>query len=364
MYQGASAIPRVDSRTRSSDSPETHKKVGLKRFFAKYFRQLFFVSFYFIWLFIFRWITKPQFLFFVYGTSGDKRAYWPKWLEKHLRPVFPVSLLYRKGSTGGRQWGWVVATPLSMEELERDDAKLLRRALDEIVTLFPSTKCCALAGRLPGILRKNRVVICPPFVDGGTGTRNTIQNAVERAALIKDVPINQLTVAVLGGNGYTGSKVVRDLSRIALRAIGIDPRYHMDPSMPNRDNQVFTSDASVVRRADIVVILTAQGDDASSAVPYFQPGTIVLDDTHPCVKRDVRQKIISTGAQLLKVSMNGNLNTFPRLPNFRSSDIPGCLAEAIGILLHGPDITNSLDDFSRATQHDLKVSLAPHPNDS
>lgn len=329
------------------------------RIFKQLCRQIFFIFFYLLWALILQFCTHPRIIFFVYGTKNDKKNYWPSWLEKYLLPIFPVGILRRE-----EKWGWIIATPLTIEQLEADGGKKLIELLTIIKNKFPSVKSCALAGRLPGVLRRNNIVIKEPFVDGGIGTRYTIYQAVLKAAEGKE--FENLTVAVLGGRGYTGGSVVKDLSFGSFKlVIGVDPRYGAEPSLPTRKNQCYVTTPSKISNADIVVILTAKGDEAESIIPFLKPGAIVLDDTHPCITKKVREQMLQKGAVLLKVTVqDGELRTIPRLPNFRSDDIPGCLTEAVGILLYGWDVIGSLSCFSRIMQEKFQVNLSFHPDDS
>jgi len=40
------------------------------------------------------------------------------------------------------------------------------------------------------------------------------------------------------------------------------------------------------------LVLTGSGDEARTAIPFLHPGMLVIDDTHPAMKRDVRQAIL------------------------------------------------------------------------
>ena len=89
---------------------------------------------------------------------------------------------------------------------------------------------------------------------------------------------------------------------------------------------------------------------------------MLADDTHPEISAPLRRQIAARGATALKVTMSaGRFRTRPRVPMFRSDDIPGCLLEALVVLERGNAVLGSQASFDRAA-HELgfRVRLAPH----
>jgi hypothetical protein len=257
-------LKRVDAKRNpfsSRSHPSIINKSGSGKFIKKYLRQLTFIIFYLTWLLVLRWVTNPRILFLVYGPQDDQRSYWPEWFNKFLLPVFPVGLMRRRNL-----WGWVIASTINVDDLENVDMEHL---FTMVTKIFGTQVVCALAGRLPGVARKKRIEIRHPFVDGSMGTRYTILEAALAAASHLEKEPRRLVVAVLGGRGYTGTNVVKDLSIHFYKVIGIDPQYALQPSLPNRENQSFSPNVADVGLADIVIVLTAKGDECADMIPYL-----------------------------------------------------------------------------------------------
>jgi hypothetical protein len=59
------------------------------------------------------------------------------------------------------------------------------------------------------------------------------------------------------------------------------------------------------------------------------------------------------------------MRMFPRLPNFRPDDIPGCLLEAVVVLMQTASVTSDRLHFnSTATEAGLIAQLRRHPDDT
>ncbi len=324
------------------------------------FRTVMFVLLYFAWP-ILRKALRPDVIFLVYGTDQDKRAYWPKWAEKILRPVFPIGLIRYRSSTR-KLWGLIGATLTTAEQMEKSPGLALK-LLAEAKAEFPRVRAFALAGRLPGFVRRMKKTITMPFIDGTRGTRYSLVNAARALARKTGKPAGEVCIAVPGGAGYTGSQVLADLALEFIQVVALDPRYTV---REGKDNILFTSDVSDLTLATVAVILTAQGDDVENLVRSFRPGAYVADDTHPPIHRLVRERLLRRGVLLSKATMaNGSLRMFPRLPNFRQDDVPGCLLEALVVILNGSGTFETQEDFNRAASAaGFYCRLLRHQDDS
>jgi hypothetical protein len=320
-------------------------------------RRIGFVVLYIIWSILLRRF-KWSLGFLVYGTHKHRALLIPTWFEKYMRPVFPIGVIKR-----GKQWGWLIATLATEDEIEKDLQSKLQCLLRDVMSNF-KLEVCALAGRLPGMIRRAGMELLPPFVAGLEGTKYTIRTAVKNAVRFTSTgQICSTTVVVMGGKGHTGSAVVRDLAQAGYRqVIGVDPN-HGEPSQPLLGNEWYTNQVSFVKEADILVILTRNGDEAATAVPYVYPQLIVLDDSHPSMSRNVRQMFAN--CRLFKVTLrDGRLRMFPRLPGYGKHDIPGCLAEATVVLEQGSDSSINEETFNRAAEAiGLDAILEAHPDD-
>ena len=243
------------------------------------------------------------------------------------------------------------------------DLQRIHQILADVRKEFPKASTVALAGRLPGFAKKAGIELDTPFVDGSLGTRFAMRKAALEVAHLKGKNPSDTNLALLGGAGYTGTQVTADCRNHFRTIIAIDPRYPRNPQ--KEDNVLRTSDPTNLLYADVAVVLTARGDDIEDAVPYFRPGTVVADDTHPCIHQLVRVKMAKKMVVLKKaIVQDGRLTMFPRLPNFRADNIPGCLLEAFVVLQRGRDVLASPEMFFKAAvELGFKAELMEHPDD-
>eukprot|EP00928_Gymnodinium_smaydae_P079778 TRINITY_DN63631_c0_g1_i1.p1 TRINITY_DN63631_c0_g1~~TRINITY_DN63631_c0_g1_i1.p1 ORF type:complete len:379 (-),score=63.06 TRINITY_DN63631_c0_g1_i1:150-1214(-) len=292
------------------------------------------------WHFILRWCWSPAVVFIVYGSHAMHRSYSPKWLEgfaKFIR-ILPVICVIRTG----HHWGIVVGVYDSIEDMEADP-KVVVRLHRDLVKRFPKSTI-AFAGRLPSLLHRGGVAISPPAVIGSLGTRYAMRRVAIALAEHHGRPAKELTIAILGGGGYLGAQITRDLAACFARVIAFDSRYEEEEE---EGNVLRTSDPASLTAANVSMIFTPKGDDVSHLVPHLTRGCIVGDDTHPCVSAHVRDRFASAGVVLLKVAASSRqpLRILPKLPNFRSDSVPGCLLEALVVNDSGHSVTADFEEF-------------------
>ena len=312
------------------------------------------------WPFIKR-IVNPKVVFAVYGTRGDQRAYFPDWFRRICPPIVVAAYINDKSSRGV-----MVSSVYSEEELATDSNKV-RKYITDLQQAFPNANRFALVGRLPGFSLKAGINISAPLVDGSYGTRFAMyESAIQIADKLADKKAVQ-SIAILGGAGRIGASLIEDLCKTFQTIIAIDPRYTEEQTtIINGSTVLYTKRGERLRETRLVLVLTARGDDILPMVSYFAPGTIVADDTHPCIKRPVRTLLKEQGVELWKtVATSNDYNMYPRMPNFRNDNIPGCLLEAL--------VLNATDDqalsspqifFEQAKKCGYETQLIRHPNDS
>lgn len=329
--------------------------MSAKSFFILLFRRLFTAILYHGWP-LFRKTLKPDFIFLVYGTRQDKDAYWPKRLEKFFRPVFPVGIIRR-----GKSWGLIAATTLSVRELLGHEGNL-RRLLKDARSEFPNAKVFALAGQLPGFCSRENVSLPPQFVAGIRGTVYAMVSAARHLAEKVGKPAQEINFAVLGAGGTIGVPLIETLRREFGNVIAFDPRYRETPGQDGNVERTF--DPLALTKADATLVLTVKGDDVMPYISHFRSGSQVADDTHPCMSAKTIRQLQSLGVNVWKATTEDlKLRMFPRLPNFRNDDTPGCLLEAVVCLLTGIDDRSSQEEFNRsAAKLGFKARLAPHPD--
>ena len=302
-----------------------------------------------------RRLLKPDYVFVVYpGTEAHKRHYFPPVIERTLRPVFPIGAI-----RFGEYWGLTVSGLASDEKLESAPERL-EAFLSEVHGQFGDVQAIALGGRLPCLAARSGVELQPPFTQGDRGTVWAMLRAVRKLAGMLGKPTEEVTLALLGGAGFIGSRLVENLRTRYNRIIAIDPRYA--EASREAGNVVYTARPEEVAEAEAVMVLTARGSDTASIAHHLTPGTVVADDTHPEMPATIRAAMEARGATVLKATVADDRMRFvPPLPGFRSDDIPGCLLEALVVVQRGREILGSQDEFNRAGDElGFRARLTPH----
>jgi hypothetical protein len=302
-----------------------------------------------------RRLLRPDYVFVVYpGTEAHKRHYFPPWVERTLRSVFPIGVI-RFGS----YWGLIVSGLASDETLESAPERL-EAFLKEVHGQFGGVEAIALGGRLPSLAVRSGVDLGPPFTAGHRGTVCAMLGAIRQLAERLGKPTQEVTLALLGAAGFIGSRLTESLTTRCKRIIAIDPRY----AEASREvgNVFYTARAEDVAEAEAVMVLTARGSDTASIAHHLTPGTVVADDTHPEMPEAIRDAMEGRGATVLKATVaDDRIRFVPPLPGFRSDDIPGCLLEALVVVQRGKEILDSQVEFNRAADElGFRARLTPH----
>ena len=306
-------------------------------------------------------IVRPKVVFAVYGTRGDQRAYVPDWFRKIFPPVAVAAYIKDKFSRGV-----MVSSVYSEEELAADSSKV-RKYIDDLKREFPNANRIALVGRLPGFTLKAGIPITPPLVDGSFGTRFAMYDSAVQIASKMEDETHKNAIAILGGAGRIGASLIEDLCSKFQTIIAIDPRYTEEHTKTiNGSTVLYTKRGERLKETRLVLVLTARGNDILPMITHFAPGTIVADDTHPCIKRSARALLKEQGADLWKTVVTSDAyNMYPRMPNFKNNNIPGCLLEALVLNARGEQALSSPEAFfDEARGCGYKTLLIRHPNDS
>lgn len=314
-----------------------------------------FFTLYLLWPAI-RLVFRPDFVFLVYGTRQDKNMYWPAWIEKLFRPVFPVGIIRR-----GDRWGVIAATLYTVKDLAPEKNRhILQKLLDDTRAEFKHTGFVALAGQLPGVCDRQGIVLESPFVTGVLGTVYGMAEASRRLAERTSVPYEHVTFAVIGAAGTIGQHLIRELRRDFGTVIAFDKKYGRERRQ--EDNVLFTNDGVDLLRAQAFLVLTPKGDDVAPLLEYMQKGSWVADDTHPCMSPELLSAFAEKGVNVLKATTcDKQLTMYPRLPNFRPDDTPGCLLEAVVCMLTGRQALDSHERFARSAKRlGFEALLKPH----
>lgn len=284
------------------------------------------------------WV-KPKFLFAAYGTRKEANVYFTPWMERLLPQTLICGLIRADGRTG-----FMVAST-HLEDALYHEGEKTRSYLQDLARRFPSAHRIALVGRLPNFAKKAGIHIKPPFVDGTMGTRYMILDAALKMRTLP--PYHHETgITVLGGAGRIGDQVCNDLLGPFTDVIAFDPRYtHEETTVTERGRLIRTANIERLKTHKLFIGLTHHGDAIRPLAEHLPPGSLIADDTHPCISAETRELLTQRGIDTLKIVLTHNrFSMTPRMPAWNSQDIPGCLVEAL-VLLENQDCC--VKDFSR-----------------
>lgn len=268
--------------------------------------------------------VKPSFLFAVYGSEKDVATYYTPTMAKVMPRILIGGLIQNR-----KQRGLLVASKYYENELADDDDKV-REYLADLEAAFPDVQTIALVGRLPNFAMRAGIEIKPPYVDGSMGTRYMIWDVGCQMGRLPEYQ-NEPTLCVLGGAGRIGNLVCTDLAREYKTVIAFDKRYEVDEEIQVGENRILrTGDVTRLTECKLYISLTHHGDVIREFADYIPPGSLVADDTHPCISLEVREELLAKGIKTMKIVLSHDkFSMWPRMPGWNNRAIPGCLVEAL-----------------------------------
>lgn len=288
-------------------------------------------------------LARPHFIFAVYGNEKDAATYFTPRLAKRMPPDLVLGFIRNQEARG-----LLVASQTLEHELQADSDKV-RSYIDELREDFPDVQRIALVGRLPNFVKKAGIDISDPLVEGSLGTRYMIWD-VARQMQARPQYAQQDSIVVLGGAGRIGNAVCDDLTRLFPRVIAFDSRYGQDEERTVGHGTVLrTSNVAHLQEPNLFIGLTSHGDVVLDFYHHMPSGSLIADDTHPCISLPVRETLQEREIAVEKVVLShSEFLMWPRLPAWNNRDIPGCLVEALVLLRHpgleGGDFASFCDE--------------------
>jgi len=287
------------------------------------------------------------------------RRYRDKLVSERLLPwlglpdLVPIGLL----KSGGR-WG-LYAT--AQDLLNEVDDERLAEVTAAIGTTFPSARSVSLAARWPSLLEKAGIPHDrAPLVNATLGTVYAMDRVCAEMVRRCDKPPEQATLAILGGGGFVGRRLLPRLVGRYGRVVAVDTAYAQPEEA---DGALRTGDPSVLGDADAVLVLTPRGDDAAPYARFARTGQVWGDDTFPDMQPATQREFLRRGARLYKTSLvDETLRFVPPLPTFGSNHVPGCLVAAI-VNERRPGLTDVDEFYREADQAGLRARLFEHRDD-
>ncbi|MDX1757063.1 MAG: PilZ domain-containing protein [Marinobacter sp.] len=277
-------------------------------------------------------LSRPHFLFAVYGNKQQVAAYFTPRMARRLPPNLVLGFIRQQDKRG-----LLVASQFLEHKLQEDPEKV-RLYLDRLQRDYPDAQRIALVGRLPNFVQKAGIDIRGPLVEGSLGTRYMIWD-VARQMLERPQYCQQTSIVVLGGAGRIGNAVCQDLTALFERVVAIDPRYEQDRKFATDQGTILqTANLAHLQDERVFIALTHHGDVVLDFYQQIAPGALIADDTHPCISLKVRERLQERQIAVEKVVLaHEEFLMWPRMPAWNNRDIPGCLVEAL-VLLRRPDV--------------------------
>lgn len=291
-------------------------------------------------------IIKPTFLFAVYGNERDVGTYFTPAMSKIMPPLMLGGLIKNRGHKG------LMVAPMFFEHELAQDSEKVNLYLEQLQDEFPHIKTIALVGRLPNFVMKAGHEIKPPYVDGSMGTRYMIWDIGRQMRNMPEYK-NENTICVLGGAGRIGNLVCEDLTREYSTVIAFDSRYEKDEKVFAPNGAILrTSNPQHLKNSKLYVSLTHHGDVITEFMTHIPEGSLVADDTHPCISYGVREQLSALNVQVQKIVLfHEEFSMWPRMPAWSNRAIPGCLVEALVLLeQEGADVCD-FDAFRETAQN-------------
>ncbi|GGX41481.1 hypothetical protein GCM10007392_05500 [Saccharospirillum salsuginis] len=283
---------------------------------------------------ILKWV-RPRFIFAAYGTQRQAATYYSPSLARFM----PLNLIL--GYIRHQDMRGLMVAPQYLEHELQSEPPKVRHYIEQLQRDFRGAERIALVGRLPNFVKKAEIEIDSPLVEGSRGTRFMLWD-VARALRRRPQYLEHDSIVVLGGAGRIGSAVCRDIARLYAKVLAFDPRYTEEEEVETGDG-ILLRTANPERLADqrLYIALTQNGDEVLELGPYIPSGSLIADDTHPCIDFDARTELEQHGISVEKTVLSHNeFSMWPRMPAWNNRDIPGCLVEAL-VLLHHPELTDN-----------------------
>ena len=262
-----------------------------------------------------------DYIFLIYpGDNSDIEGFCPLWLAR-------TPLISRRPLIGGiitgKSRGLLLGVPNTAEEF-RSNPETARIVMERVLRIqkLVGAKSVALAGRLPGVLERQGMEIKSPVVMGVKGTLFSVIETINLAAKKHALEPSRTRIGIVGV-GNIGQSLLEHLAKQGWNVFGVDMRAGIGAN--TRTGEIFYGQAALkaLGDADIVVALTPTGADFEPYLKHLRSDAIVLDDTHPMIRK--RPKGISF--YKVAVGMDG-VRFRPKLPGYRRNWMPGCAVEA------------------------------------
>jgi predicted amino acid dehydrogenase len=250
-------------------------------------------------------------------------------------------------ATGKRIKGWFIACPLTPARMLELPEKTVYRKIIETGHFAERLGADILGlGAFTSVIGDGGLTIANaldiPVTTGDSYTTAIAIKAVQKAAMLLNIPLDSATVAVVGATGAIGSVCAELISKMVTKLYLIGRQ--LSPLQELRDRiQAISPSTQTLVSVNIEDIKNAQILLTATSAPfpiiqpdYLQPGSIICDVARP---RDVSILVSKTRNDVLII--DGGMVDIPGRVNFNFDfGLPegkayACMAETMALALEG-----------------------------
>lgn len=361
--------------------------------------------------------------FAVYGTQKDKDDGWP-WIlqifltfiqatirlfpgQKDFSLLIPMSVSFQ-----GKTLGLVFASYITQEEF-KDNPYLAVKVVEHMRYLMPGCASYAAAGQMGSWLNQSKDVVLerdswevlwergkyylslPCLAISARNSGKALEKfelAPKKASYKVDKPIttghfgtlytmvkgtialtekycskeefSEKSIAVLGGVGYTGGALVRQIAPLYEKVYAIDTSVKEEHIHPDFDNVIVTGNKDQVSECEFVIVLTPRGNDIEEYIEWIRPDAKIGFDTHPGASYRVLKALKDAKTiggvcnlkvhQIKMVNIKQPLTFWPALPGYKSHDVIGCFQQG-SAYVNCPEI--AFLEYDEDLSHQEKIDI-------
>jgi fatty aldehyde-generating acyl-ACP reductase len=338
-----------------------HPFVGLRELWALF---VFFISasrdLLILWLprFIIRLFIRPgsyAFLIHPRDLSDIPRRFpvarhlpphWIEWILERLWPVLTSKITgLRSVTTGEEKIGYIVACPLTPEQMHFDKRVAKRRIL-QTAKLAEKLGCKLIGlGALSASMSSGGEYLVDKLGMGITAgyayTVAIILQMLEEAARALDVRLDQLTVAIVGAAGYMGvpcSQILSTEKKVGkLLLVDRPMKRGLLEQIHRQSSKSVLSEVSTqlksLQQADFVIVVTNSVEILIRS-EHLKPGAVLFDDSQP---RNTAEALVWQRPDVLILDVMAyapGINTHFPFDFPTEGDVFTCLGETLILAAH------------------------------
>lgn len=295
--------------------------------------------------FIFHPINPQKDVSRKYPTLGKLPVWLIDFLSLFFPPVYISEISGIESQANGRSTtGWFIACPLTPKRMMSLPPQIVYKKIIQSGKLAEKLGARILGlGAFTSVVGDGGITIAKhlhiPVTTGDSYTVAMAVQAIEHAATLMNIPINQATAAVVGATGAIGAVCSEMLAPKINQLILIGRRMEKLQEVADKAHQAgcldvqITSDMSELTKAHLIITVTSAIDTIIEP-RHLRQGAIICDVSRP---RDVSQQVAEQRPDVLvieggMVEVPGNVD-FHFNFGFPPKMAYACMAETIALSL-------------------------------